>query len=185
MVYQLYCTLGIIWTYQWFRNFLFRSIFCGFLTWLIPKRLWMTNITFAIKQRATPHKSRGTVLLSHRLNRSFDSKSSTVSLKRTTTRCSVLDTLSMLHYCGSCSKQCNNERASISRVPRRPVVIHPIRAFEQGVTLQLWHMLTTASSPTSSYNQDPSVNKCCFKPVVLTRFLLCLLLEEEKFPDNS
>lgn len=27
---------------------------------------------------------------------------------------SLLDTLSLLHYCGSCSKQCNNERASVS-----------------------------------------------------------------------
>lgn len=30
---------------------------------------------------------------------------------------SLLDTLSLLHYCGSCSKQCNNERASVSWAP--------------------------------------------------------------------
>lgn len=30
------------------------------------------------------------------------------------TGCSLLDTLSLLHYCGRCSKQCNNERASVS-----------------------------------------------------------------------
>lgn len=31
-----------------------------------------------------------------------------------TKRHPLLDTLSLLHYCGSCSKQCNNERASVS-----------------------------------------------------------------------
>lgn len=31
---------------------------------------------------------------------------------------SLLDTLSLLHYCGSCSKQCNNERASVSWAPQ-------------------------------------------------------------------
>lgn len=121
---RIFYTFGIIWTFQCYGNFNVFSLLWIFN--LAHSQLWRTNTTFAIKQHGTPHKARETVLLSHRLSRSFDLKNRTVSPRRTATRCSVLDTLSMLHYCGSCSKQCNNERASISSVPRHPVVIHPL-----------------------------------------------------------
>lgn len=141
----------------------------------------MTNTTFAVKQHGTPHKARETVLLSHRPSRSFDLKNWTVSPRRTATRCSVLDTLSMLHYCGSCSKQCNNERASISSVPRHPVVIDPmplskVSHCNSDTCLplhppQLPFIIRTHLSINATLNQ-------CFSDI-------CCCAEEETLPDNS
>lgn len=41
---------------------------------------------------------------------------------------SLPDTLSLLHYCGSCSEQCNNERASVSWAQPRACDLHPCLA---------------------------------------------------------
>lgn len=52
--------------------------------------------------------------------------------------CSLLETLSLLHYCRSCSKQCNNERALVSWAQ-----LHPHTTFTQPACLWARHHSST------------------------------------------
>lgn len=75
---------------------------------------------------------------------------------------SLLDTLSLLHYCGSCNEQCNNERASISWARLRPLQPSP------GPALPLskaphprWQHVLSVLYPAC--HQDDYFNKGCIK----------------------
>lgn len=67
---------------------------------------------------------------------------------------SVLDTLSLLHYCGSCSEQCNNERASISGTI---LLRTPSRDFQLAGTPSRHHL----DLPVNKTYLEQSSGVCC------------------------
>lgn len=84
-----------------------------YLQWIVP---WLLRVSTHWAEQGQSEKCW------LRLNRL---KTLTVSPGTTAPGRSLLDTLSLLHYCWSCSKQCNNERASVSWAQPLPCTLHP------------------------------------------------------------